>query len=60
LPNLKYVIVIATGYDCVDIKAANSLNIQISNIPNYSSEIVSQHTIALLLELTNQVGTLSN
>lgn len=56
LPNLKYVIVVATGYDCVDTVAAAKLNIPISNIPAYCSEIVSQHTIALLLELTNRVG----
>lgn len=60
LPNLKYVIVIATGYDSIDIKAAVSLNIPVSNIPDYSSEIVGQHTIALLLELTNQVGKISS
>ncbi len=59
LPNLKYVMVIATGYDCVDVAATKSLNIPISNIPDYSSEIVAQHTIALLLELTNQVGKAS-
>src|SRR5579863_10036147 len=56
LPNLKYIIVLATGYDCVDIKAAASLNIPVSNIPGYCSEIVAQHSIALLLELTNSVG----
>jgi glycerate dehydrogenase len=60
LPNLKYVIVIATGYDCVDVKAVDNLNIPISNIPSYCSEIVAQHTIALLLELTNKVGESSN
>ncbi|MCC2625371.1 MAG: hprA [Burkholderiales bacterium] len=56
LPNLKYVIVVATGYDCIDVKALHNLSIPVSNIPDYSSEIVSQHTIALLLELTNHVG----
>jgi len=60
LPNLKYVIVIATGYDSIDVKAAASLNIPVSNIPGYSSEIVAQHTIALLLELTNHVGKTSS
>jgi glycerate dehydrogenase len=56
LQNLKYIIVVATGYDCVDVKAAHNLNITVSNIPDYSSEIVAQHTIALLLELTNHIG----
>ncbi|HLX53560.1 MAG TPA: NAD(P)-dependent oxidoreductase [Aquella sp.] len=59
LPNLKYIIVIATGYDNVDIKTAASLNIPVSNIPDYCSEIVAQHAIALLLELTNHVGKVS-
>jgi glycerate dehydrogenase len=60
LPNLKYIIVIATGYDCIDVKALAKLKIPISNIPGYCSEIVAQHTIALLLELTNRVGESSN
>lgn len=60
LPNLKYVIVIATGYENVDVKAAASLNIPISNIPGYSSDIVAQHAVALLLELTNHVGKTSH
>lgn len=60
LPNLKYVIVIATGYDCIDIQAAADFNIPISNVPGYCSEIVAQHTIALLLELTNRIGESSH
>ncbi len=56
LPNLKYVIVIATGYDNVDVAAAKECGVAVSNVPDYSTLTVAQHAIALLLELTNQVG----
>lgn len=59
LPNLKYVIVIATGYDNVDVVAAKECGVSVSNVPNYSTLTVAQHAIALLLELTNQVGHVS-
>lgn len=60
LPNLKYIIVVATGYDNVDVIAARQYNIKVSNIPTYGSQSVAQHAIALLLELTNQVGLVSS
>lgn len=60
LPNLRYVIVTATGYDCIDILSAREYNVHVSNVPNYSTQIVAQHTIALILELTNQVGKTSS
>lgn len=55
-PNLKYIGVLATGYNVVDIPAAVARNIVVSNIPSYATEATAQHVIALLLEVTNRVG----
>ncbi len=56
LPKLKYICVLATGYNVVDTVFARKKNIPVSNIPAYSTESVSQTVFALLLELTNGVG----
>jgi glycerate dehydrogenase len=56
LPNLKYVGVLATGVNVVDIAAARARGITVSNVPEYSTPNVAQATWALILELTNHVG----
>ncbi|MGB8853099.1 MAG: D-2-hydroxyacid dehydrogenase [Pirellulales bacterium] len=56
LPDLKYIGVLATGYNCVDTAAARARGIPVCNVPEYSTPNVVQATFALLLELTNHVG----
>ncbi len=55
-PRLRYVGVLATGYNCVDIEAARRRGIAVANVPDYGTAAVAQMTMALLLELTNHVG----
>lgn len=55
-PDLKLIAVTATGYNIVDIAAAKERGVTVCNVPEYGTYSVAQHTIALLLELTNQVG----
>jgi len=54
--NLKFISVIATGYNTVDFKAARELGIPVANVPSYGTEAIGQHAIALLLEITNHVA----
>lgn len=55
-PNIKFIGVLATGYNIVDTIAARDKNIPVSNIPTYGTNSVAQFTIALLLELCHHVG----
>jgi glycerate dehydrogenase len=56
LPGLRYVSMLATGYNNVDVAAAAELGIPVSNVPAYSTASVVQTAFALLLELAVQVG----
>jgi glycerate dehydrogenase len=56
LPQLRYIGIMATGYNIVDISATRARNITVTNIPAYGTQAVAQGTFALLLELTNRVG----
>lgn len=56
LPKLKYISLLATGYNNVDVVSAGERGIVVSNIPAYSTDSVAQTAIALLLELAVHVG----
>lgn len=56
LPGLKMIGVTATGYNIIDVQAAAKRKIVVCNVPAYGTASVAQHTIALMLELSNQVG----
>jgi glycerate dehydrogenase len=56
LGQLRGISILATGYDSVDVAYAKERGVWVSNVPAYSTASVAQHTIALLLELTQHVG----
>ena len=56
LPLLKYIGVLATGYNIVDVDQAERQNIIVTNVPAYGTNSVAQLVFALILELCNHVG----
>jgi len=55
-PNLKFISMLATGYNVVDAAAARAKGIDLANIPTYGTAAVGQFAIALLLEICHNVG----
>jgi glycerate dehydrogenase len=56
LKGTRYIGVLATGYDVVDVQAARELKISVTNIPTYATASVAEFTFALLLELCHHVA----
>ena len=55
-PSVKFISVLATGYNVVDVAAAREKGIPVSNIPTYGTASVGQFAIALLLEICHHIG----
>ena len=55
-PDVKYIGVLATGYNVVDMEACREKGIIVSNIPTYGTAAVGQFAIALLLEICHHIG----
>ncbi|HAZ18769.1 MAG TPA: glycerate dehydrogenase [Clostridiales bacterium] len=54
-PSIRYIGVLATGYNVVDIEAAREKGIPVCNAPGYATDAVAQHMFALLLSLSNRI-----
>lgn len=55
-PSIRYIGVLATGYDVVDVQAARERGILVTNVPSYGTAAVGQYAIAMLLEICHHVA----
>ena len=55
-PSIRFISVLATGYNVVDCDCAKEKGIPVSNVPAYGTDVVAQFAIALLLEICHHVG----
>ena len=55
-PSIKYVGVLATGYNVVDINACKEKGVVVTNIPTYGTNAVAQYSMAMILELCHHIG----
>ncbi len=60
LPDLRYICVAATGYDCIDLDACRERGIVVSNVPGYSTRSVSEGVIAALFALRRHLVDYAN
>ncbi|KAL7716230.1 D-2-hydroxyacid dehydrogenase [Entamoeba marina] len=59
-PNVKLIVVLATGYNNIDIDYCKTHNIAVVNVAGYSTTTVAQHTLALLLQLYDKMPLFDN
>lgn len=55
LPNVKMIVTRSTGFDHIDVEACKSKNIVVTNVPEYGTQTVAEHTFALLLALSRKI-----
>ena len=55
-PSIRFIGILATGFNIVDIKTARERGVPVANIPSYGTDAVAQHVFALLLEICNHVS----
>ncbi len=60
VPNVKYIGVLATGYNVVDVDFAKEKGIVVTNIPTYGTDAVAQFTLGLILEMCHRIGDHNN